>query len=371
MKGIERKIWILVGTRPEVIKQTPVYLACVEKFGREHVALIGTGQHRELLEQALAHFGVKLDFNLDIMKPDQTLTSSSAEVLAGLDRLFRKYKPQWLVAQGDTTSAAMASVAAFQYGIMVAHNEAGLRSYDLRNPFPEEANRRMISVVADLHLAPTDLAKEALLKEGTNPASIHVTGNPGIDALRITLGMQVPKLVQELLTKTDAAGLQPVLLTAHRRENRDEPMRSWFRALARFLESHKNLALVYPIHPNNAAREAAEKFLAPMKQVFMFPAINYGETCHLLDRCRFVVTDSGGIQEEASTLGVPVVVCRKTTERMEAVNAGLARLAGTEIDSVLETMEWAHQKGRPSGSGLKHDIFGDGYSAARMAALLT
>ena len=358
--------WILVGTRPEVIKQVPLYFELVRRFGKEKVALVGTGQHKELLEQALSHFGVHLDFNLNIMKPNQTLSSSSAAVLEGLDELFLKSKPEWLIVQGDTTSAAMAAWAAFQSGVMVAHNEAGLRSYDLDHPFPEEGNRRHIAIVAKAHFAPTEMARQALLNEGVPAQNIFLTGNTGIDALKWTLEQHAPESISQLLKVVKDAGQKPVLLTAHRRENK-AAMDAWFETLAKFIVSNPELSLIYPIHPNHTAKPAAEKHLSHLKQVHMIPAIHYGETCHLLSECEFVITDSGGIQEEASTLGLPVVICRKTTERMEAVNEGVARLAGTDPDSIRKSMQWAKNLGRPEKRGIQRNIFGDGFAAQRIA----
>ncbi len=366
----KKNFWVLVGTRPEVIKQVPLYLELVKRYGKDKVALIGTGQHRELLDQALGHFNIKLDINLSIMTADQTLSSSSAAVLHGISGLFAYGKPKWMIVQGDTTSAAMAAWAAFQSGVKVAHNEAGLRSYNLQHPFPEEANRKLIGVIADLHLAPTEYACQALLREGVDPKKIFVTGNSGIDALKWTLSQPTPNSVNELLSDLNKDGLSPVLVTAHRRENR-ESMDEWFQALRSFLDSNSHLAVICPLHPNHAAKEAAEKHLGGLKQARIIPAMDYGQTCHLLSRCSFVVTDSGGIQEEASTLGVPVVICRKTTERMEAVHAGVAILAGTEPHSILKGMEWAAKKERVRRNGLVFNIFGDGNSSARIADLFS
>ncbi len=369
-----KRIWILVGTRPEVIKQAPLYLELANRLGQDQVALVGTGQHRELLEQALTHFGLKLDVTLEIMKPNQTLTGSAAAVLSGMERLFAFQRPDWLVVQGDTTSAAMAAWAAFVHKIRVAHNEAGLRSYDLLNPYPEEANRRLISVVADLHLAPTERARDALLAEKAPADRVFVTGNTGIDALRLTLAAPAPETASALCARILAGGRRPVLLTAHRRENSGEGMMQWFEALARFLRARPDIALIYPVHPNNLARPAIEAMLAPLPQVHLLPAIHYGETCHILKHSRFVVTDSGGIQEEASSLGIPVVVCRKTTERMEAVHAGIARLAGLEVESIVEAMDWAYSRSASASAtppvGIVRPIFGDGFASARIADLL-
>ena len=362
-----KKIWILVGTRPDVIKQMPVYLACCEKFGRDQVALIGTGQHRELLDQALDHFELRLDHDLNVMKSGGSLNELSAAILRGMDLLFRDGTPDWLLVQGDTTSAAMASWAGFQNQIKVAHSEAGLRSYDLQNPYPEEANRRLISLVADLHFAPTEGAKKILLGEGIDADRVLVTGNPGIDALRMTLDMPEPKLSKEIREKIEGDQLKAVLLTAHRRENKGDGMTQWFEALARFMKQHTDLALIYPVHPNLSASGPAQKFLASDPRVFIQSALGYAETCHLLQHCQFVVTDSGGIQEEAAALGVPAVVCRRATERQEAIHAGLARLAGTATDQVLDAMEWAYQTPRRKAKERFHPFYGDGYSADRIA----
>ncbi len=361
--------WIIVGTRPEVIKQVPVYRSLVARHGPDAVALIGTGQHRELLDQALQHFGVKLDLNLETMRPSQSLTESSSAILEGMGALLREHRPRWLVVQGDTTSAAMAAWAAFQAGVKVAHNEAGLRSYDLQHPFPEEANRRLISIVSQVHFAPTERSKAALLREGIAEDLIHVTGNTGIDALRWTLDLPRPDSIQFVLKSLKSKNLRPVLLTAHRRENK-ESMDLWFRALAQFLIVNPDLGLIYPIHPNHLAKAAADRYLSATPQAHLVPALNYGETCHLLSECDLVVTDSGGIQEEAATLGIPTIVCRQTTERMEAVDAGIAKLAGTNADSILSSMLWALRQPKPPRKGLQHDLFGDGYAADRIADLL-
>jgi len=364
-----KKYWVLIGTRPEAIKQVPLYRELVERHGKEQVALIGTGQHRELLDQALAHFEVKLDFNLDIMKPGQSLNESSAAVLDGMGSLFREFQPEWLIVQGDTTSAAMSAWAAFQNGIKVAHNEAGLRSYDLAHPFPEEANRKLISIAASLHFAPTWRAQAALLKEGVDARTVHLTGNTGIDALHWTLRRPRPRSIDFVLNSLRNQGLKPALLTAHRRENASA-MEDWFLALQQFLILNPTLGVVLPVHPNHLARDSADRHLRPLSQVHIVNPLNYGETCHLLSECEMVVTDSGGIQEEAATLGIPIVICRKTTERLEAVEAGIARLAGTEPDSILSTMAWAVRRGRDLGPGLPHSTFGDGRAAGRIADLI-
>ncbi len=362
----KKKFWILVGTRPEVIKQVPLYRELKKRHGEGSVKLIGTGQHRELLDQALAHFGERLDFNLDVMRPGQTLADSASAVLQGMNKLFQTDRPDWLIVQGDTTSAAMAAWAGFLNGVRIAHNEAGLRSYDLAHPFPEEANRKWISTIADLHFAPTERARKALLREGIEENRVAIVGNTGIDALLWTLSLKRPESIDSLLSSLKHDGLRPVLLTAHRRENR-AAMDQWFLALKNFLRINPDLALIYPIHPNHLAKAAAEEHLSSLSQVRLLPALNYGETCHLLAECQMVVTDSGGIQEEAATLGIRTVICRNTTERQEAVEAGIAILAGTEPDTILSSMAWARRHPRPASASPIRPIFGDGIAAIRIS----
>jgi UDP-N-acetylglucosamine 2-epimerase (non-hydrolysing) len=361
------KIWVVVGTRPEVIKQVPLYWACQEKFGKANVKLIGTGQHRELLVQALEHFGVTLDANFEIMKPGQSLSKVAAAVLERFDEALDKEIPDWVIVQGDTTTAAMAAIAAFHRKVNVAHNEAGLRSHDLSNPFPEEANRKLISTIAGLHLAPTELARSALLREGIDPTKIHVVGNTGVDALMWTLKQHCPDSIKHLVEQQAAKKRLPVLLTAHRRENAGAVMDNWFQALRKFLVSHPELCLVYPVHPNNLAREYTHRHLEHLDNVIVTKPFSYLETAHLLRSCKFVVTDSGGIQEEAATLGIPTVVCRKTTERMEAVHAGIATLVDPDdIKSLIHAMEQATSTKILSS----HYPFGNGQSGPLIASLI-
>ncbi len=256
------KIWVVVGTRPEVIKQVPLYRALVKKMGKQNVGLIGTGQHRELLDQALAHFGEKLDVNLELMQAGQSLGATAARVLTKIDEIVVASKPEMLIVQGDTTTAAMTAVAGFHNGIKVVHNEAGLRTYDLQNPYPEEANRKWIGVVADIHFPPTVVARDALIKEGVDPSRVHVVGNTGIDALMWTLKeKKCPDETAGLISGWKARGLKPVLVTAHRRENDVSKMDAWFQSLAGFLEQRKDIVLVCPMHPNNRALDAAKKYL--------------------------------------------------------------------------------------------------------------
>ena len=368
------KLWVIVGTRPEVIKQVPLLWALRQRLGDEQVALVGSGQHRELLTRALAHFGETTDINFDLMVPKQAVGPLAASVLARMDAAVLEYRPETIIVQGDTTTAAMTAIAAFHRAVRLVHNEAGLRTYDLANPWPEEANRRWISAVADIHLCPTERARSFLLREGTAAHRIHVVGNTGIDALLWTLQRPCPGETRALLNHCIERRLQPVLVTAHRRENDPETMDTWFNALKQFVTDHRDILLVCPMHPNLRARHAAHTHLAAHPRVRIREPLDYASTCHVLSCSRFVVTDSGGLQEEAATLGVPAVVCRKATERAEAVELGLSRLASPDDSSALtDAMEWACALGSDTAAraALMHLMpFGDGRSAPRAATAL-
>jgi UDP-N-acetylglucosamine 2-epimerase (non-hydrolysing) len=270
-------------------------------------------------------------------------------------------------------------VAAFHRGVKVAHNEAGLRSFDLKNPFPEEANRKWISQIADLHFAPTSLAQEALHREGVDGAKIHLTGNTGVDALLWTLSQKAKSpRTEEILGSIEKKNLRPVFVTAHRRENADA-IDVWFKSLASLLEKTKDLYLIYPMHPNNLAKTAAEQWLKGHDRVLLCEPFDYLTTCQILAESAFAVTDSGGIQEEGASLGIPVVVCRKTTERMEAVNVGLSKIADpSSSEQMWAALEWADQMSRSKAHQLKgleylrnnSGPFGDGLAAEKIANLL-
>jgi UDP-N-acetylglucosamine 2-epimerase (non-hydrolysing) len=279
---------------------------------------------------------------------------------------IKRQKPDFVVVQGDTTTAAITAMSAFHNKVPVFHNEAGLRSYNLHHPFPEEANRRWISVVADRHFAPTETAKKALLQEGVAEEDVLVTGNPGVDSLFWTVEQRVESKVLDQVKQKVEQGLKPVLITSHRRENSGSFMDNWFRSLKGFGEKHPELFFICPLHPNQLAREHAERHLGGSERALLCEPLSYAETCHTLKQCFFVVTDSGGIQEEAVSLGVPVVVCRKVTERMEGVKAGWSRLADPqETEQVLDGMKWAYDLAKaPPEKSLP---FGDGRASQVMA----
>lgn len=362
------KICVVVGTRPEVIKQVPLFWALQKLLGEENVVLLSTGQHRELIDQALAQFSCRATYDLQVMKTGQNLNMLAGSLTFSLNGWLIEQKPDLVIVQGDTSTAWIAAQCCFYLKIPIAHNEAGLRSGDLKNPFPEEANRRFISVVADHHFAPTERARLALVSEGVADDKIFVTGNTGIDSLLWTLKQPVSKQTTEILEEFEQNRWKLILLTAHRREGAGDSVKSWFQALREFLDAHPDLAIVYPIHPNQLAKDALDEFFVNHPRVKLLSALDYGSTCHLLSKSFFVVTDSGGILEEAVTLGVPTVVCRVTTERQEAFDAQVAVLAGYSPEAILPALKWARD--RASQERKTTDLFGDGKSADRIAQYL-
>jgi UDP-N-acetylglucosamine 2-epimerase (non-hydrolysing) len=374
VQKIRFDIWVIVGTRPELIKQVPLYRMLLNKFGKTSVGLIGTGQHRELLEQALTHFGEKLDVNLDLMQSGMRLGETSALIHKKIEEIIFESRPKLIIVQGDTTTAAMTAIAGFHNKVKIVHNEAGLRTYDNMNPYPEEANRRWIGNVADYHFPPTELAKEALLREGVDPSRIWVVGNTGIDAMMWTIKEKpCPADAQNMINSCNELGLKPVIVTAHRRENDATKMDSWFKSLSDFVNERKDIMLICPMHPNNRAMPSAQKYLGSNDRVWIGPPLDYGSLCHMLKECRFIVTDSGGIQEEAATMAIPTVVCRKVTERMEAVHAGIAKLAEpTDGAEILKAMKWAYEHfNKPVKERIKiQHPFGSGDASVKIADIL-
>ena len=315
---------IVFGTRPEAIKMCPV----VKEFrarSRFNVKVCVSGQHREMLDQVLALFGVTPDYDLDIMRPEQSLFDITAKTLYGMQEVLAECKPDIVLVHGDTTTAFAASVAAFYLQIPVAHVEAGLRTRNLYSPFPEEYNRQAISLVARYNFSPTQTARENLLMEGRAPESIFVTGNTGIDALQTTVR---PDFRSELIDW--ARGSRLLVMTAHRRENLGEPMRGMFRAVRRVVERYGDVKLVYPVHKNPAVREAAYDILSGNPRIRLIEPMEPDAFHNLINAAYLILTDSGGIQEEAPALGKPVLVMRGTTERPEGVDAGTLRLVGTD-----------------------------------------
>ncbi|HET7452137.1 MAG TPA: UDP-N-acetylglucosamine 2-epimerase (non-hydrolyzing), partial [Thermoanaerobaculia bacterium] len=302
------KVLVVVGTRPEAIKMAPVVLRLRDEPGTETV-VCATAQHRDLLDSALALFGIAPDVDFDLMRPNQTPSAVAAGVLASFDALLGEVAPDVVLVQGDTTTVMAASLACFHRGVKVGHVEAGLRTANLRNPFPEEMNRRVTDLVASIHFAPTRRSAAALAREGVEPASIHVTGNTVVDALQ-WLAARAPA--------TDEDPRPLVLVTSHRRESFGEPMRRSFAAIARLARRFPETRFVFPVHPNPNVLEAARAFEG-IANVELRAPVDYGRLIAWMRRARIILTDSGGIQEEAPTFGVPTLVLRETTERPEGI----------------------------------------------------
>lgn len=353
------QILAVYGTRPEAIKMAPVIEALRRRPDRFTVTVVTTGQHRELLEPVQDLFGLRPDLDLRLMTPDQTLNGLAASSLAALDEVLRDRRPDWLLVQGDTTTAMSATLAAFHRGVRVGHVEAGLRTGDLGQPFPEEANRRIVDLLAKALFAPTASAGRALRAEGREPERIHVVGNTVIDALR-SLDLAVPGLSEP-----------EVLITVHRRESFGAPLRGIFAALRRLAESFPEVAWKYPVHRNPNVCGPAAEMLSGLPNLELCEPLGYRELMAVLARCRFVLTDSGGIQEEAPAFGKPVLVLRDTTERPEGIEAGVARLVGTDPERIVA--EATRLLASPEAwleMARAVNPYGDGQAASRIAAIL-
>lgn len=329
------RVMTIYGTRPEAIKVAPLIQAIEESDDLDGITVV-TGQHREMLDQVNALFGIVPDHDLDVMSHGQTLSGVFARVLDGLDPILAAEQPDAVIVQGDTTTSTAAALAAFHRQIPVVHLEAGLRSGDLASPFPEEANRKVTSQVTTLHLAPTTTSRDNLLAEGTPADRIVVTGNTVIDALLAAVARQVP-FTDPALEQLVAEDRRLLLVTTHRRENWGA-MAGLGRAIARIAREHDDLTVVLPAHRNPVVREAVLPALAGLPNVLVTEPLPYGEFARLMAASHLILSDSGGVQEEAPSLGTPVLVMRDTTERPEAVAAGAVRLVGTDEDTIVSAV---------------------------------
>lgn len=319
------KIMTIFGTRPEAIKMAPLVLE-LNKYPDQIDSIITvTAQHRQMLDQVLDIFNLKPDFDLNIMRDGQSLSEITIRALKGLDMVMKEVKPDLVLVHGDTTTSFVASLAAFYNQIIVGHVEAGLRTWDKYSPFPEEVNRQLTGVIADLHFAPTYRARQSLIDEKKRPESIFVTGNTAIDALATTISKTFSHSVLD-----DIGDNKMILLTAHRRENLGNPMRNIFRAVRRLVDEHEDIQVVYPIHLNPAVRKIATEILGNNPRIHLIEPLGVVEFHNFASRAHIILTDSGGIQEEAPSLGVPVLVLRNTTERPEGIEAGTLKLVGTD-----------------------------------------
>ncbi len=375
--GEKRRILVVVGTRPEAIKMAPV-VRMLESDGRFAPILCATGQHRALLADALAAFGLVPDIDLDLMETGQRPATLAARVLAGIDKVIIRHRPAWVLVQGDTVTTAAAAQAAFYARTPLAHVEAGLRSGDRAHPFPEEGNRCMVAPLADLHFAPTVEARANLLAEGVDQQRIHVTGNTAIDAVLMTAeAVQADRqLVDEMTTAIPVlaharrTGRRLVLVTAHRRESFGRGLLRICSAVMRLAE-RQDVIVVWPVHPNPQVHEAVHRLLGRHRRIHLIAPLPYRRFVWLLCQADLVLTDSGGIQEEAPALGRPVLVLRKVTERPEAVTAGAARLVGTDPERIAtEAARLLDDPAAHAAMATRRLPFGDGRAAERIVKVL-
>lgn len=322
------KVMTVFGTRPEAIKMAPLVNELESNEKIESIVCV-TAQHRQMLDQVLKAFNITPNYDLNIMKDRQGLAEITSNALIGLDKVIKEVEPHIVLVHGDTTTTLAGSLAAFYNGVKVGHVEAGLRTYNKLSPFPEEANRQMTGLIADLHFAPTQDSKQNLLNEGKNPSSIIVTGNTAIDALKTTVKEDYYHEIFEWIGDSKL-----ILLTAHRRENLGENMRSMFKALLRIVNEHKDVKVVYPIHLNPAVREIANEVIAGHDRIRLIEPLEVIDFHNIMAKSYIIMTDSGGIQEEAPSLGKPVLVLRDTTERPEGVEAGTLKLAGVNEETI-------------------------------------
>ena len=359
----------IYGTRPEAIKMAPIVTALQNSDQFECVVTV-TGQHREMLDQVNEIFGITPDHDLNIIQPRQTLNGVLTRTVEGLDRIFEDTPPDAVVVQGDTTTSTAAAIAAFYRGIPVIHAEAGLRSFNLFSPFPEEANRKITSQITSLHLAPTATSKENLLREAITEEDIVVTGNTVIDALLHTVEQQLP-FTDPQLEKIASSGKRVLLVTTHRRENQGEAMRGVGRALARIADAEPELTIVLPAHRNPVVREAVLPAIEGKPNVVVTEPLAYGEFTRMLSVAHVVLTDSGGVQEEAPSLGKPVLVMRENTERPEAVTAGTVKLIGTDEERIVtEVGRLLNDEDAYQALANAANPYGDGKAAERSLAAI-
>ncbi|HEY5982063.1 MAG TPA: UDP-N-acetylglucosamine 2-epimerase (non-hydrolyzing) [Anaerolineales bacterium] len=370
------KVLSVIGTRPEAVKMAPVIMALSRESGIESRVCI-TAQHRQMLDQVLNLFQIQPDYDLDLMREDQSLPELSAAIFQGLDPVLQSFVPDWVLAQGDTTTVAITAMLAYYRRLRLGHVEAGLRTHDKWQPFPEELNRRFASVAADLHFAPTEQARQNLLREGIDERMIVVTGNPVIDALHFVATQPEPDPIRDLLGRLNISAAAPkgkrhrlLLVTAHRRENFGAPLESICAAL-KVLAARGDVEIVYPVHLNPNVQEPVQRILGGVPHVTLLPPLDYLPLVHLMKHATLILTDSGGIQEEAPGFGIPVLVLREVTERPEGIEAGTLRLVGTARDRIVQNANTLLDDDAAYARMAKaSNPFGDGHAAERIVSAL-
>jgi UDP-N-acetylglucosamine 2-epimerase (non-hydrolysing) len=368
------KILIVMGTRPEAIKLAPVIIE-LKRHPEVETKVCVTAQHREMLDQVLGLFHLAPDVDLDLMEPGQSLPELTARVLIRVTEVLKKEKPDLVLIQGDTTTVMATAMAAFYQGIRVGHVEAGLRSGNLFSPFPEEMNRRVASVVSSLHFAPTERAVQTLIREGVPEEQVFLTGNPVIDALHMILDMQVPEKAKKIFELSGVNGRENdprlILITAHRRENFGKPFESLCLGLKALAERNRDIVIVYPVHLNPNVQEPVYRILGGQERIFLTEPVQYDVLTHLMKASYLVLTDSGGIQEEAPSLGKPVLVMRRETERPEGIEAGTARLVGPDRDRIIEeTEKLLYDENEYMSMAKAVNPYGDGRAARRIVDVI-
>ena len=360
-----KKVMLVFGTRPEAIKMCPLVNELKTRKGIETIVCV-TGQHRQMLDQVLEAFQVEPDYDLSIMKDRQTLFDVTTNILNRIKAVLEEVQPDVVLVHGDTSTTFVTALACFYLQIPVGHVEAGLRTYNIYSPYPEEFNRQAVSIISAYNFAPTELSKENLLREGKNPDTIYVTGNTAIDALKTT--------VKEDYAHPDlewAKGSRLIMITAHRRENLGEPMKHMFRAIRRVCDEHPDIKAIYPIHMNPVVREIADSILGDDERIRIIEPLDVLDFHNFLSRSYLILTDSGGIQEEAPSLGKPVLVMRDTTERPEGIKAGTLKLVGTDEEVIYQNFkQLLEDEEAYRAMSTASNPYGDGFACKRIADIL-
>ncbi len=367
----------MLGTRPEAVKMAPIIKLLQKTEGIES-RVCNTAQHRQMIDQVLDLFEITPEYDLDLMREGQTMANISAGIFTHLDPILEEFNPDWVLAVGDTTTVVTTSLLAFYRKIKFGHIEAGLRTHNKWHPFPEEINRRLATVTADLHFAPTTWSQGNLLREGIEPEKIFVTGNPVIDALNYVAHQSEPKEITDLLNELEIKNHQTtepktkklILVTAHRRENFGQPIKNICHALKE-LAGRDDVEIVYPVHLNPNVQEPVNRILGGVSHITLLPPLDYLPLVHLMKRTALILTDSGGIQEEAPSFGIPVLVMRETTERPEGVEAGTLKLVGTESSRIVqEAKRLLDDPAEYAKMAKAANPYGDGHAAERIVAAL-
>ena len=360
-----KTVMLVFGTRPEAIKMCPLVNELKTRKNINTVVCV-TGQHRQMLDQVLEAFGVVPDYDLSVMKDKQTLFDITTNILNRIKSVLEEVKPDVVLVHGDTSTTFVTALACFYLQIPVGHVEAGLRTYNIYSPYPEEFNRQAVSIISKYNFAPTELSKQNLLKEGKDPDSIYVTGNTAIDALKTTVRADYTHPELEW-----ASGSRLIVITAHRRENLGEPMHHMFRAIRRIMDEHPDVKAIYPIHMNPVVRKAADEELGDCDRIHIIEPLEVLDFHNFLSRSYMILTDSGGIQEEAPSLGKPVLVMRDTTERPEGIKAGTLKLVGTNEDVIYKNFkQLLEDKDAYNAMAHASNPYGDGFACKRIADIL-